>query len=501
MNDESSVARWVRRHPVKSQRVLEILPGAVSWFLILFPVWGSFVIPEIVAYYIITFNVYWLYKSANISVLGIMAHFKFKASARFDWIADLNKIGGWQKVHHIIVIPTYKEPISILHRTITALKQQSLPTNHLHLMISFETREGEAAKIKAAELIKTYKSEFGNVWTTSHPDIAGEVKGKSSNTSWGAKEAKLLLVDGQGIPIEQVTITSLDADAVPHKHYFAALTYHFLKSPQRYQRIWQAGIMFYNNIWRVPAPVRVMAAVFSVFQMYVLMRPDSLMNFSTYSTSLKLVDRIGYWDTDVIPEDYRLFFKAYFATKGDLEVEPMFIPVYNDAAESRGFWSTMINQYEQIKRWAWGVSDDAYVIKNYITVPGVPFWEKTFRVLHVLEAHFLWPVNWFAITIGALLPPLLNPVFSRTVLGKTLPQTSSLILTIALVSMVVIFVLDAINRPPRPQKASLLQHLFQPLEFVLLPVVGFFFSALPGIDAHTRLMLGKYIEYRVTEKV
>jgi hypothetical protein len=118
--------------------------------------------------------------------------------------------------------------------------------------------------------------------------------------------------------------------------------------------------------------------------------------------------------------------------EGELEVEPMFIPVYNDAAEAHGFWPTIINQYEQIKRWAWGVSDDAYVIKNYITVPGVPFWEKTFRVLHVLESHFLWPVNWFAITIGALLPPLLNPVFSRTVLGKTLPQTSSLILTIAL---------------------------------------------------------------------
>jgi hypothetical protein len=67
--------------------------------------------------------------------------------------------------------------------------------------------------------------------------------------------------------------------------------------------------------------------------------------------------------------------------------------------------------------------------------------------------------------------------------------------------MVVIFILDAVNRPPRPQKASLLQHMFQPLEFTLLPIVGFFFSALPGIDAHTRLMLGKYIEYRVTEKV
>jgi hypothetical protein len=38
-------------------------------------------------------------------------------------------------------------------------------------------------------------------------------------------------------------------------------------------------------------------------------------------------------------------------------------------------------------------------------------------------------------------------------------------------------------------------------EFILLPIVGFFFQALPGLDAHTRLMFGKYLEYRVTEKV
>jgi hypothetical protein len=40
-----------------------------------------------------------------------------------------------------------------------------------------------------------------------------------------------------------------------------------------------------------------------------------------------------------------------------------------------------------------------------------------------------------------------------------------------------------------------------PLEFFLMPIAGFFFNALPGLDAHTRLMLGKYIEYKVTEKV
>ena len=43
--------------------------------------------------------------------------------------------------------------------------------------------------------------------------------------------------------------------------------------------------------------------------------------------------------------------------------------------------------------------------------------------------------------------------------------------------------------------------LVAPLELIWMPVVGFFFGALPGLDAHTRLMLGRYLEYRVTEKV
>lgn len=491
----------MRRHPRKSQRMLEILPGAVSWFLIIFPIWGSFVVPELVAYYILAYCVYWLYRSLTMATLAIFAHFRVQASMRYDWVGDLTLFPDWQRVWNIVIIPTYKEPIKTLERTIDALAQQSFPLERMAVMASFEVREGEEGRQKARQLEEKYGKVFGMFATTLHPDILGEVKGKSANVRWGAIEAKKKLVDEKGIPIEYVTITSEDADAVMHPHYFSALAYQFLDNPRRYERIWQAGIMFYNNIWEVPAPVRVLASTFSVAQLYVLMRPDSLMNFSSYSTSLKMADQIGYWDTDVIPEDYRFFFKAFFATEGKVEVEPIFLPIYNDAAQSTGFWKTMVNQYEQIKRWAWGVSDDAYIIKQWLLVPNMPFWDKTLRVFHVLEAHFLWPVNWFAITLGAILPPLLNPEFGQTVLGKTLPQVTSTILTFSLVSMVVMFVLDAVNRPPRPDHVSVLKRLLQPFEFLLMPLVGFFFSALPGIDAHTRLMLGKYIEYRVTEKV
>jgi hypothetical protein len=62
-------------------------------------------------------------------------------------------------------------------------------------------------------------------------------------------------------------------------------------------------------------------------------------------------------------------------------------------------------------------------------------------------------------------------------------------------------IIDALNRPPRPHRRRWLSILLQPLEFILLPILGFFFTALPGLDAHTRLMLGKYLEYKVTKKI
>lgn len=497
-----NLRKWMRRHPWRTKRALEILPGSVSWFLILFPVWGSFVIPNIVAYYIIAFSVYWFYRSMTTAVLAILGYFKLKTFHIYDWMGDVKTFPDWKMVQHIIIVPTYKEPIATLTRTLEKLKEQTFPVKNIHIMLSFEDREGEPAREKAKELQNAYSESFGHLWVTYHPDLPGEVKGKSSNTSWGAKEAKRLLVDQEGVNIDYVTITSEDADALLHPSYFACLSYHFLDNPERYTTIWQAILMFYNNIWKVPLLVRVFSSSATVMNLAIVTRRDRLINFSTYTASLKMIDAIGYWDTDVIPEDWRLFFKAFFALDGKVSVEPLFLPIMADAAEAEGMWKTYHSQYEQVKRWAWGVSDTPYVISRWVMAETIPFWEKTIRVLRVLEDHFLWPVNWFAITIGALLPPLLNKDFSRTIIGKTLPQVTSGILTLCLLALLVMIILNSKLRPKKEGKRiPVIGFLLEILEFLTLPVVGFFFSALPGIDAHTRLMLGKYIEYKVTEKM
>ncbi|MBU0619326.1 hypothetical protein KKD62_03770 [Patescibacteria group bacterium] len=495
------LSKLIKKYPNRSQRFLEILPGAISWFLILFPIWGSLVIPVVVAYYIIAFDIYWLYQSVWSSTFSLLSYLKIEAYKQFDWLGDTQSFPDWEKIHHIIIIPTYKEPLATLKRTLRALKKQTFPKKAISVVVSFETREGQAAKEKALALKKIFNKTFANLIITFHPDLPGELKGKSSNVAWAAKLAKQKLIDEQGLDIKYLTITSEDADAVLHPRYLACLSFKFLDDPQRYYRIWQPAIQYYNNIWRLPAISRAYNRISSVVQTGVLMRKDRLMNFSTYSTSLKMADKIGYWDTDVIPEDYRFFFKAFFRLQGKVEVEPIFLPVYTDAAESTSFFKTIKNQYEQVKRWAWGVSDDAYIIKNWILAKNIPFWEKTTRSAHVIKDHLLWPVTWFAITIGANIPPLINQDFARTTLGKTLPQVSSAILTLCLISMLAIIYVDAKQKPQPTEKRVWWKRLFTPLEFVLLPVAGFLFTALPGIDAHTRLMLGRYIEYRVTEKV
>lgn len=481
--------------------MFEILPGLTSWSFILFPIWGSIFWPVGVAYFIIAFNVYWLYRSITLAWSAVTSYYRIQAWEKYDWMGDVKGFLDWKEVKHVIMMPTYKEPGEILVRTIEALKVQTIGPKQIIPVIAMEERAGEEInKSREKMIMEKFKGTFAGIYFYYHPaNLEGEVVGKSSNAAWAGMQFREELKKHKDWDIKKMTISSVDCDVALHPSHLAALTYSFLDDPDRYHKIWQGAIVFYNNIERIPWPMRVFNRMNSVLNMAQLSRPDRLINFSTYTLSLKLMDEIDYWDTDVIPEDYRIFFKTYFATGGKVEVEPLYISVSADAAEAEGFWSTYTNTYEQVKRWAWGASDDAYILKRYFLDKEAPFWDKTIRVFKVVEDHFMWPVNWFIITVGANMPPLLNETFSRTVMGKTLPQVSSGILTISLVSLLAMLFIDF---KARPKVANLpwWRKIFSPLEFLLMPVVGFFFSALPGLDAHTRLMMGKYLEYRVTEK-
>ena len=493
---------FIEKHEKGILRALEILPGFVSWNLILLPYWGIFVFPVFVAYFILFFNIYWFYQSLQIAVSSIISHTRIQAAKVYDWMGDVRGFPDWEKVRHVVIIPTYKEPIYILERTLASLADQEFPTKQIIPVLAMEGKEPLQDREEKWKILNDkFRKIFGHMYMTVHNLEAGEVSGKASNERFAAIWIKKNYIDPTKQNLDYFTVTSCDADHKFHPKHFANLTFSFLDNPNRYKMFWQPSVMFYNNIWEIPAFTRVPNTFMTIWNLSQLPRRDRLINAQNYSLSFTLLHSVGYWDPDKIPEDWGIFFKSFYKVGGGIEVEPIYLPLWADAAQSTSFWKTLQNQYQQIQRWAWGVSDDPWIIKSYFLARSVPFWDKTMRLLQVIWAHFLWPVNWFIITIGLTLPSLINPAFARTALGYTIPKLSSFVLTIALVLLAVMIVIDNFHKPARPKNFPLWRAILTPFEFVLMPIAGFFFSALPGIDAHTRLMLGKYIQYKVTEKV
>jgi hypothetical protein len=82
-----------------------------------------------------------------------------------------------------------------------------------------------------------------------------------------------------------------------------------------------------------------------------------------------------------------------------------------------------------------------------------------------------------------------------------LPILARVILTFAIVALMIMIIIDYRNRPRHVGKRSKVREILFPLEFVIMPIAGFFFTALPSIISHTQIMLGRKMEYKVTEKI
>lgn len=499
--------KLLKKHPQKMQRALEMLPGTATWLVILFPLWGALFMPKFVAYFTIAFLVFWFYRSYMGAFLGIKGWIKIRRSEKTNWYQKycLEKKKNWldwHKVRHLILVPNYNESVEKLSITLNYLAhQKNINQKQLWVVLAMEERATDSHQ-KAEELAQKFKGKFGRLITTFHPDgIVGEVRGKASNEAWAVKQAKKILVDKQGYNIKKIILTTCDADSCFHPKYFSALTYKFCQNRNRYLRFWQSPMFNHNNYWRVPSFIKIVSSLSSILHLAFIQEPDNLfLNYSTYSLSLKMIDDIGYWHTDIIPEDWHIFLQCFFHKKGKVEMEAIFLPTSIDAPEANTYWGSLKNRYEQCKRHAWGATDIPYAIKQSLKRPEISRWARFLRVYKIFECHLLWPTNWFILTLGAWVPTFVNPIFAQTALGYNLPKISQIILTSCLLFLLVIITLDLILKRKK-EKISFWRYLAEYLQWVLMPVATLFMAILPAVDAQTRLMLGKRLEYRVTEKI
>lgn len=196
-----------------------------------------------------------------------------------------------------------------------------------------------------------------------------------------------------------------------------------------------------------------------------------------------------------------MFFKVWLHFGKRVRTRAIHLPVYADAAEGATHWRSMASTYQQIRRWAWGVSDVPYLTLRSLDAQHIPWHARFARVGWYIEEHLVWPSHWFLLTLGGLLPPLLNPSYARTTLGTWQAAAFSTLLGLCLPSLVLAVLANVLLKWQFDGQLSVGMVMGDMVAFALLPVTGLAVVALPALEAHTRLLFGRSLAYQVTEKV
>jgi hypothetical protein len=520
-----------------------MLPLTASVLLASFIFWGPFYAPWPFAILSMAFFSYWLVRSYSVAFtcwIGLRRIEQWKAAnwlAKYcAWLPDHPEAQAWDWPRHLVIIPNYKESEEGLSRTLDSLVAQ-VNAKQIVVVMAMEAREAEAHE-KAERLVRRYRPHFANMLSTFHPvGLPGETPGKGSNEAWGAREAHIHLIEDAGEDIRRYTVTSCDADAIFHPSHFEALNYLFLTDATPYRTFWQPTIFNSNNIWDIPAPLRIPDGLSGINRLSNVILPGSVrFPTSCYSLSWKMLNEVDYWDEEVIPEDWHLYLKCSYTLGDEVNVQPLFLPLGNDCVLTDGYWKTLKAHYAQSLRHAWGASDIPYAWRAARN-PNSPLSRKRKLLLAsaVTKVHALWVAQWYLVTLGVLLPSkmagtwgaplphwwthrypvpgtgwhpeqLINPhhwfTFDRNGLIEFTMwlNAAGVLVAVCIVPLFVMAAVEYRQRGPRPAHVSRRRAYFSFAVWPCMAIITFFWASMPALHAQWKLARGNGLVYRVAEK-
>lgn len=542
------------------QRALEMVPGLLSWGTLIGMFVFSFFLPLWAAIFIILFDLYWLYRIVFISYYSTRAHFRLIEGKKIDWwercqnsldpkkyvevlearmkalraarkelsvfafrkrramrreirrtnetlrefhslLSKTENIWDWRNIIHVVLLPTAGEGAEIIEPAIRSLAEANFPKEQMIVLLATEERENEAYRLAKVEYLKKkFDGVFRDFLVTTHIVESGEMKCKASNAKFAARELQKYL-DERSIEYDRVIFSNFDCDSIAHPEYFAALTYAYVTNPKRLQRAYQPMPVYHNTIWDTNAFVRLAMTGSSFWHLFQSTRRQ-MVTFSSHSEPFDTLVRVGFWPVNMISEDSIIYWKCLAYFHGDYEVCPIHLPVSLDAVLAETYWKTIVNQYKQNRRWAYGIENFPVTMRALWPDVKIPLFRKLRISFEMLEGHYSWATTSFILAFLGWLPLILGGVaFRESVLAHNLPLITQRLMTLALLGMVVSVPLSMFSLPPKPARYHSSRYLIMLFQWILSPFIAFL-SAFPAIDSQTRLLFGKYFgEFWVTEKM
>jgi cellulose synthase/poly-beta-1,6-N-acetylglucosamine synthase-like glycosyltransferase len=501
----------------KLYRFLEILPGFLSWGTLILLLIFSYYYPVIVAYFLIAFDIYWLLLVFFLAIHLYVAYKRMGRSLNTNWRLKCEVLGekkielnsgefkmmSLKDLIHLVIFPIYNESMEVINQSVQSIINSKYPSEKIILVLTYEERGGAELKARIKTIQEKYKNRFRSLYITMHPDgIEGELKGKGSNQAWAAQHVKKDIVDKENIDYDQILVSVFDIDTVISSDYFYCLSHKFLSVEKPYKASYQPVPVYNNNLWQAPFFARVAASSNTFWQMMQQVRNEKLATYSSHSMTWRALVEIGFWSTNMVSEDSRIFWHCFCYYKGDYRVEPLDYPVSMDVCMDENSWKTFKNLYSQQLRWGWGVENIPYLIFNTMKQwKEIPKGKFISRILVQLYGFHSWATNALIIAVIGWMPMLIGgDRFNVTVLSSNLPIVTRTLMMFAMFGLIFSAIISTLLLPKRPKKYGILKNVAMVVQWAILPISIIIFGSIPGLHSQTKLMFKKYMGFWVTPK-
>ncbi len=534
-------------------RFWEMVPAFLSYGMILLLVILSMIDPTYGAIYILLIAVTFIIRALLVARDIVRGHAALKTARRVDWdkrLADLENAsasvaqfesdgqsanltklikrvdrGRPDDIHlenlhfmltapeqfprpsevlNVAIIATYNESFEVLDATIQSLTETSYDKSHLLVVIAYEERGGAAIETTVGQLAAKYAGHFHDFLLVKHPDgLPNEVIGKGGNLTYAARVVSDYCREKKWAS-DKVIVTTLDSDNRPEPNYFSQLTYEFIVREDRHHCSFQPVTLFTNNIWDAPAATRVLALGNSFWSIVNSIRPHMIRNFASHAQPLSGLEAMDYWSVRTIVEDGHQYWRCYFYFDGNYTVVPLNTAVGQDAVLSYSFGRTLVAQFVQLRRWAYGASDLAFIATRLFVrreKRRAPFFRTLAKFWRAADGYINWAAASVLVTFGGFVPLWVNPAARTSFEAQVLPSVLSTIQTVALIGLFVTVIMSLRMLPKMPPRYNRFRYLYMVLQWALVPVTAIVYMTASAFYAQTRLLLGKYMEkFDVTDK-
>src|SRR5262249_51957897 len=156
-----------------------------------------------------------LWKSLGFASGVVIGFWRLHYAQKRDWLAACAGLPDYQRLYHLVIVPTYGESEEIVADTLHYLTLQDVPLDRVSVVLAFEERD-PFAPARAMRLSARFAPLSQNFSIPSHPDRDGEVRGKSANLTWAARRIQTELIERGLLDPEHLVVTVCDADSRLH---------------------------------------------------------------------------------------------------------------------------------------------------------------------------------------------------------------------------------------------------------------------------------------------